>query len=302
MTSTLTTDTAEQANKTVGGDKNNTADEQKNLRQADFKTALVLFFITIALIGQTLGFPMSGSYGGVENQWYVSPALFPLMVLSLLLLCSVILLINALKEQGTEQFFNIQTWLGSYQCRRIQDRWYVILVLCCYVYIAIPTTDFYLATVVFLFALVSRFYLAIKHSLIITTGLVLLFAIGLILIKTGVVIELFVETNSTTDISFFEVNQDADMIKLADIFSAVIISLYILINLIFIQIKQDRSTEGSKAKEQSKRIAKAFTTVFIVPLTLVIIFSYLLNVPMPVEYGSVISALDILVYDVLEWH
>ena len=56
--------------------------------QSDFKVSLVLLVIGLALFIHTLNFPMSGSYGGVENQWFISPALFPLMVCFLLVVCT----------------------------------------------------------------------------------------------------------------------------------------------------------------------------------------------------------------------
>ena len=77
-------------------------DNQQTYRQYDFKFALILLLLLAYILKLTLSFPMSGSYGGVENQWYVSPALFPLILLSALFLCCVSLLISSVKQQGNQ--------------------------------------------------------------------------------------------------------------------------------------------------------------------------------------------------------
>ena len=58
--------------------------KSRALARANFKVGLVLLIICAVFFVHTLSFPMTGSYGGVENQWYVSPALFPLILLSAL--------------------------------------------------------------------------------------------------------------------------------------------------------------------------------------------------------------------------
>ena len=54
--------------------------DKAGLRKADFWTSILLFALGVAMIGGATTFPMKDSYGGVQNVWYVSPALFPLLV------------------------------------------------------------------------------------------------------------------------------------------------------------------------------------------------------------------------------
>ncbi|HSP25129.1 MAG TPA: hypothetical protein VLQ65_08145, partial [Saliniramus sp.] len=70
------------------------------LRKADFWTALVILAIGVFMMIEALGYPLEGSYAGVRNVWYVSPALFPLMVAGMLVLLAGYLLINAIRAGG----------------------------------------------------------------------------------------------------------------------------------------------------------------------------------------------------------
>ncbi|MEM7209211.1 MAG: hypothetical protein AAF434_15410 [Pseudomonadota bacterium] len=79
---------------------------ETSLRKSDFKTGifLVLFCIWFLLI--TFVFmPFRETYGGVNNVWYVSPWIFPAVVLSLLLILAIFLTINAVKCGGAQDIF-----------------------------------------------------------------------------------------------------------------------------------------------------------------------------------------------------
>jgi len=57
-----------------------------NLRKADFKTGVMLIAFCLWFLSITFVFmPFKETYGGVENVWYVSPWIFPAVVLTLLL-------------------------------------------------------------------------------------------------------------------------------------------------------------------------------------------------------------------------
>jgi len=80
-----------------------------NLRKADFKTGIMLIAFCLWFLSITFVFmPFKETYGGVENVWYVSPWIFPAVVLTLLLLLSVILTVNAVLRQGYRDFVEFQ--------------------------------------------------------------------------------------------------------------------------------------------------------------------------------------------------
>ncbi len=75
--------------------------DQQRLRRADFKTGIVLVALCLWLLSVTFAFmPFRETYGGVENAWYVSPWIFPAVVLVLLLAVSVVLVLNAIRCRG----------------------------------------------------------------------------------------------------------------------------------------------------------------------------------------------------------
>lgn len=55
--------------------------KKKELRKADFITSILLLLFSVWVIMETLKMPMKDTFGGVQNVWYVSPALFPLIIL-----------------------------------------------------------------------------------------------------------------------------------------------------------------------------------------------------------------------------
>lgn len=247
--------------------------------QDDFKVALVLLVIAISLLVHTLGFPMSGSYAGVENQWFASPALFPLIIISLLLLCSCVLLVKAIRLKGFKHFADIKTWLGDWQQDRVKDRWYIIFNLLVFVYIYIPSIDFYLASILFLISLTSRFYYQSAHCLSRLPLLHLILSIVLISIKLNI--------NSFDETSWLSVNQDELVISYSDLAAGTAIIIIFALNWFMPEVKN------------FKRARTQTLVVLFVPLILVLVFTFLLFVPMPVEYGTVSNFLSYLAYDVL---
>lgn len=77
----------------------------EKLRKADLLTAGVLSLLGIAVVGKALTMPFGGTYGGVNNAWYVSPAMFPLLIGGLLILCSISVAAHAIREGGHRDFW-----------------------------------------------------------------------------------------------------------------------------------------------------------------------------------------------------
>tara|TARA_R110000744_G_scaffold123682_3_gene229084 strand:+ start:17364 stop:18167 length:804 start_codon:yes stop_codon:yes gene_type:complete len=248
------------------------------LARANFKVGLVLLIISVALFVHTLSFPMTGSYGGVENQWYVSPALFPLLVLSILILLSGILTIKVWKECD---YFNARTADSATEItkdRKTSDKWYVITLLCVYVYVYIPSADFYLATCLFLLSLMLRFYLQL-------TGILR----GVLYVHIPLTIVLLGVRSANSDIfSWFLADSivDEPLILINDLCCTAALCVLLLASVI-------------NLKDKPAKLVRVWVYSLLIPLILICAFSFLLYVPMPVEYGSVSSFLNYLVYDIL---
>ena len=54
--------------------------EKEKLRKADVYSGAVICFFGLWIVLQAFKMPMKDSWGGVQNVWYVSPAIFPLFV------------------------------------------------------------------------------------------------------------------------------------------------------------------------------------------------------------------------------
>jgi hypothetical protein len=130
---------------------------QVNLRKADFWTSLVLLAIGAGMLLKALSMPLEGTYAGVTNAWYVSPALFPLIVAGFLLLLSLILLANAVRTGGASAALRAFRRQKTHASAGSEAFWIVGGVLGAYIYILVPRVDFIAATTLLLFTLVAVF-------------------------------------------------------------------------------------------------------------------------------------------------
>lgn len=124
------------------------------LRRADMKTALVLMFISALVIIESLSFPLTGSYAGVQNVWYVSPALFPIIISSVLFICGLSLLIKSL--------IFIKKNAAIATAKESTASWWRFFVLVSLiagqVFGFVPLIDFALSSFIFLFVFIFAFY------------------------------------------------------------------------------------------------------------------------------------------------
>lgn len=139
--------------------------ETEKLRKADIFSGCTISLFGLWVISQALKMPMKDSWGGVQNVWFVSPALFPLFVGSVIVVLGIALVVNALKTVGTKGLTDTLAWLKSPELIRFLKstammRFHAIVVLLfSFVFLNIPRIDFFLCSVLFLSAFISMFYL-----------------------------------------------------------------------------------------------------------------------------------------------
>jgi hypothetical protein len=108
--------------------------------------------------------PMKGSWGGVQNVWFVSPALFPLFVGAMIALLGVLLMRTAIRSVGGKGLSQVFRWLLSrdlitYLKTPAVMRFYAVVILFfTFVFLSIPRVDFFLCSVLFLAAFITMFY------------------------------------------------------------------------------------------------------------------------------------------------
>jgi hypothetical protein len=248
--------------------------EKKTLRKADIITSLLIVLFGLWVVYQAAQMPMKDSYGGVQNVWYVSPALFPLFVGSMLALIGLVLLGIAMRETG---FSAGLEWLaGSFKRNEAgqllsdstQRFAAIALIMIIYVYLFIPRIDFYISTLLFITSFIMMFYLdhmTILRNLLLTyclgaLGLLILFGAGF---SPG----------------------EGSLPYLADLLSTALLVLVTALSWIW--------TRGDAS--QARRFRTGLLVAFIAPTFLVPVFKYFLLVPMPYE-GFFIEIMEYLRY------
>ena len=134
------------------------------MRKADIYSGAAICLFGLWIILQALKMPMKDSWGGVQNVWYVSPAIFPLFVGSMIMLLGALLCRTALKMVGFKAFGETVRWLLSKALLQFLNsipnlRFYTIVVLfLSFVFLTIPRIDFFISAVLFLVVFITSFY------------------------------------------------------------------------------------------------------------------------------------------------
>ena len=138
--------------------------DKDKMRKADIYSGAAICLFGLWIILQALKMPMKDSWGGVQNVWYVSPAIFPLFVGSMVMLLGALLCRTALKMVGFKTFGKTVRWLLSKALLQFLNsipnlRFYTIVVLfLSFVFLTIPRIDFFISAVLFLVVFITSFY------------------------------------------------------------------------------------------------------------------------------------------------
>jgi hypothetical protein len=249
--------------------------EIDKLRKADLFSGSAILLLGLFMIGQATQMPMKDSYAGVQNVWYVSPALFPLLVGSMLALLGLLLIKTAFKEVGSAGLLSVLKYLSSsdfisFLRLPATIRFYgITLNLFIFVFLLVPRVDFFLAAILFLLIFFLMFYCGSESDLL--TLIYLMLAATLLF---GLVVLTPLASSLATAIPFI-----SDILIIGYIAS--------LIFYYFIKLKG--------VPELMPKFKLSLLIAFAAPLTIGIIFKYFLLVPMPFE-GLVVTLLDAIWY------
>ena len=248
--------------------------EIEKLRKADIFSGTAILCLGMFAVYEAFQMPMKDSYAGVQNVWYVSPALFPLLIGSTLALLGLMLIRTALKEVGLQGVKEVFGYLSSqpfvdFLKQDVTVRFYgIVLNLFIFVFLLVPHIDFFLAAILFLLLFFFMFYCGYDHRLV-----------GLIyrIIGGSVFLALFLFTGL------------AEKLDALAYFSADILVIAYIFLLVFQYHQLVKETELMPKFKLSLLIG------FLAPFTIGMIFKYFLLVPMPHE-GLVVSLLDAIWY------
>lgn len=235
--------------------------ETKKLRRADFYTSIILILFGLWVLSEAVQMPMKGTYGGVKNAWYVSPALLPLIIGGFVVILGVTLLVFSVRQGGAADAIASARKI-SWRLSPANQRFLaIVFAFVALVYLYIPRIDFFLSIWLFLSYFIVGFYYDEQSLLLKLTVLYAAIAVVfLLLFGTGI-----------ADILNSAFTYSTDVVALVAII-AVNVYAYFL---------------GRTDPEMRKRFRLAFALGVIVPLLLIPVFRFALLVPFPVEGGIV---------------
>jgi len=249
--------------------------EKDTLRKADIFSGACIFLFGLFVVYEALQMPMKDTYGGVQNVWYVSPAIFPLFIGAIIALLGIVLTIIALKSVGRQQLQAVFGYLTSAELvaflrQPATIRFYAILVVfSSFIFVMIPRIDFFPAAVFFLMVFISMFYFDDDQ---------LLFKIMLFFIAVTILLIIFFAAG-LNELLAGALAYPADWLMLLCIVTYGGYARHLV---------KDRS-------ELRRKYRTCLLLAVIAPFTVGIIFKFLLLVPMPFE-GAVVELLDNIWY------
>ena len=249
--------------------------EKEKLRKADVYSGIIIFLFGAWIVWQASKMPMKDSWGGVQNVWFVSPALFPLFVGAMIMLLGLLLVRTALKAIGTKAFGHTLQWLFSKNLFQFLNtvsnlRFYAIAVLfLSLVYLNISRIDFFLSAVLFLSVFITMFYFDEAE-----------------LLKK---LFFFYLTGTVFFIIYFAIGLDGLLSPVLP-FAKDILALGFILGYCLYAWRLIRSSQLLRKKYRTGLIVAV-----VAPLLVGIIFKYFLLVPMPAE-GMVVALLDAIWY------
>ena len=249
--------------------------EKDILRKSDLISGLSIVALGLFIVSQAIRMPMKDSWGGVQNVWFVSPALFPLFVGAMLIFLGAALFVIGLRSIGREGVEEmLRAWrqgsLAVFLREPATCRFFaVVYALLLLVFVMVPRVDFFAGAVLFLLLLFAQFYCSSE------SGFVRLFRFSL---GGGLLLVLFFVSGADQLISA-TVDHPGDWLTIG---LTVVLAGYIF-----------RSTR--QREDLRRRYWLTLFMALLVPFAVGIIFKYFLLVPMPHE-GLVVQFLDTLRY------
>jgi len=245
--------------------------DKEKLRKADFFSGIIILLFGVWIVKQAFKMPMKDSWGGVQNVWFVSPALFPLFVGFVIIILGALLSRTAWKTVGREEIGAVIRWLLSksnleFLAGAPTLRFYAIITLfLSFVYLNIPRIDFFLASILFLSVFISMFYFDDDGVL---KRLFFFYLAGLLVF-----------------IVYFAAGMDSFLENAVPYFGDLLALFFIVAYCLYAWVQVRKNPSFRKKFRTGMIIAVA------APLIVIPIFKYFLLVPMPYE-GLIVAFLD----------
>jgi len=235
-------------------------------RRADLWTSLVLLVLAAAMLGGALQFPLEGTYAGVRNAWYVSPALFPLIVGTAIAILAAALLLTAVRAGAWRAVRQGSVPVGEGGVGGL-DVALIAGLIAAFVVAFIPRVDFIIGATFFLFVFTVAFHVPGPERV---RPALACFAVAALAVFGMALAGL---TPQTRSLNAFTVD-------------GLVLLLLLLAMLLVV-----RRARGDPAARRA--VGQCIGVALLTPLILGSIFKFFLLVPLPRE-GVVVVALDTL--------
>jgi len=245
--------------------------DKEKLRKADFFSGIIFLLFGVWIVRQAFKMPMKDSWGGVQNVWFVSPALFPLFVGFVIIILGALLSRTAWKTVGKEEIGAVIRWLLSksnveFLASAPTLRFYAMVTLfLSFVYLNIPRIDFFLGSILFLSVFISMFYFDDNGLL---KRLFFFYLAGVVVF-----------------IVYFAAGMDS-LLENAVPYSGDVLAVFFILAYCFYAWVQVRNNPSFREKFRIGMIIAVAAPLIVIP-----IFKYFLLIPMPYE-GLVVAFLD----------
>lgn len=232
-------------------------------RPSDLWTGLALLLIASLMAGGALQFPLRGTYAGVKNAWYVSPALFPLIVATCLFLLAVTLIVSTVRARAHTSGAGFAPVLAGQG-----DVVLIAGIVAAFVVGLVPRVDFIVAGIFFLLAFTLAFHVHEPRVAKLALGAFFLTALAL-LVMAGLGLTPAVRTTAA---------------------SLVDVAVLLVAAVTFVAARAMTSDAAAR-----HRLRQCLIVALATPLLLGVIFKFFLLVPLPRE-GLVVLALETVYY------
>ena len=246
-------------------------DSKKRLRGIDFWCGVAVMLFGAFVVFEGFGMPLEDSWGGVQNVWYVSPALSPIFVGIGLILLGILLCSIGLREAGGAEIRRVlRSALAADTLLSLPLQRFVAAaaIPAAYIYVLIPRIDFCIASLFFLWSYMMLFHLVDTQGF---RQLRLVFAAGTAMLCAAVIMA--------------EALGHEAMPYVGDLLTTICTAAFIL------RARSVVSRHGSGAA-----FWRTLAICVAVTIILAVCFRFFLLVPLPTE-GTVIEFMDRIRYN-----
>lgn len=247
-------------------------DKNREMRAGDLIIAALFFLLGCLILILSLQMPLTGSYGGVQSVWYVSPALCPIIIGIVIIFLSISVFTYAWKHDGLKLL--IEKWTARRKEPFFNEgtiRFLSVLVpMFGLVYVDLKRMDLLFSVFLYLAFTISVFYIddsKIRKNTLVVYSICMVLNVILALVK-------------------FE-NMFLYSFDIIALIESVILVVTLLTNI--------KRSELEDKKDARKKVRTACIIGALLPIFIEAVFRFGLRVPMPCE-GSAMNLLYLIYY------